>query len=74
MELVSATRVWGAVECIRKVGLQRETSLAVASGPDQKVVRLRAGGAVLISLEALIQGTVAPVVISVLARDGDARV
>jgi len=64
----SATRLWGAIECLRKFGLQRETPLSVAGDCAGEVVRIEAGAYATVSLEATVRGAGHPVVISLLAR------
>jgi enediyne polyketide synthase len=74
----AATRLWGAIECIRKGGLQRETPLLDASIPGERFVRLSAGEHMILSFNLALRGCgdspldTTPLVVSVLARGSDA--
>ncbi|MBW2274105.1 MAG: SDR family oxidoreductase [Deltaproteobacteria bacterium] len=67
----SATRVWGAQECLRKLGLQRETPITLGDAAGEAdCVRFEAGSHSVVSLKARIQGSDEPVVITLMAQAG----
>ncbi|MGY0236638.1 type I polyketide synthase [Longispora urticae] len=66
---VSATRVWGAVESLRKVGRARADLSVGAPGPENWVL-LRAGGARIATFTTALDGISEPVVFTVLV-EGD---
>jgi len=70
----SATRVWGALECARKLGLERETPIAFAGPLDGAALRLRVGRLAALSLSARLAGVDRPLVATLLLRSGDAGV
>ena len=75
---VSATRVWGAVECLRKIGhartqLTAETQVtARGAGPglDRWVV-LRSGAARIATFPTSVENVAAPVVFAMLTEGGE---
>jgi enediyne polyketide synthase len=68
---VAATRVWGAVECLRKTGRAGGAGLAAAGpGPDGWVL-LRAGGARIASMRTRLREVAQPVVFTMLAEGGE---
>ena len=72
----AATRLWGAQECLRKLGLQHGSPLVFIDPPDSTgdYARLHAGHWTVLSLEARIRDSEAPVVITLMARGDDAGV
>jgi enediyne polyketide synthase len=70
----AATRLWGAIECLRKAELQHGTPVTLASGADDEIVLLGAGRAAIASLVAEIDGAPQPVVITLLRRGDDAGI
>ncbi len=75
---VSATRVWGAVECLRKIGYARtqltsETKPAAGgSGPGlERWVVLRCGAARIATFPTSVEGVGAPVVFAMLTEGGE---
>jgi enediyne polyketide synthase len=68
---VSATRVWGAVECLRKIGYAR-TQLTADTRPglDRWVV-LRSGDARIATFPTAVEGVTAPVVFAMLTEGGE---
>jgi enediyne polyketide synthase len=70
---VAATRVWGAVETLRKIG-HATITLADASGPEAgRWVVLSSGNARIASFSTRLQGVTEPVVFTVLAEKGEAE-
>jgi enediyne polyketide synthase len=71
-----ATRVWGAQECLRKLGVQRDSPLLCIERDDLPgaCALLQAGALRVISLEARVRDSQAPVVITLVARGDDAGV
>ena len=70
---VSATRVWGAIECLRKLGVQREVPIVAAvTEPSSALVRFDAGDLAVVSVVAEIPGVALPIVITLLAKGADA--
>ena len=66
---VSATRVWGAVECLRKAGrVLTEPLTADGPGPDRWVY-LRSGGARIAGFATRLHGRVEPAVFTVLSEE-----
>jgi enediyne polyketide synthase len=66
---VAATRVFGAAECLRKAGLQRETPLVPGGSPDADVVRLSAAGVDVLSLLVRFVAAEHPLVVSLLVTE-----
>jgi enediyne polyketide synthase len=70
---VAATRVWGAIEALRKTGHATAT-LADASGPEAgRWAVLSNGGARIASFATSLHGVTEPVVFTMLAEGGDAQ-
>jgi enediyne polyketide synthase len=70
---LAATRVWGAVETLRKSG-HATITLADASGPEaDKWVVLSSGSARIASFATNLHGVTDPVVFTMLAEDGKAE-
>jgi enediyne polyketide synthase len=70
---LAATRVWGAIECLRKTG-HATTTLADASGPEPgRWVVLGSGGARIASFTTSLHGVTEPVVFTMLAEGGEAE-
>jgi enediyne polyketide synthase len=68
----SATRVWGARECLRKLGLPHETPILLRAAVDGELVRFDAGPSAIASLKVRIKAADRPLVITLLARGVDA--
>lgn len=72
---VAATRVWGAIECLRKAGRVLATPLtadepATGLGPGTgRWVLLRSGGARIATFATRLRGRVEPVVFTLLAEE-----
>jgi enediyne polyketide synthase len=66
---VSATRVWGAVECVRKVGRALPWPLVLADARPAGWVLLRSGQASIATFATRLRGQPQPVVFAVLAED-----
>ncbi len=68
---LAATRVWGATECLRKIG-HATITLADASGPEAgRWVVLSSGGARIASFTTSLHGVTEPVVFTMLAEGGE---
>jgi enediyne polyketide synthase len=68
---VGATRVWGAIECLRKVGYATAGPITLARcGPDGWV-EFRAGAARVSSFSAQLRGETSPVIFTILTEGGD---
>ena len=69
---LAATRVWGAIECLRKVGRTGGTGLAAdGAGPGpERWVRLRAGAARIATFATHLRGIEEPVVFTLLSEGG----
>jgi enediyne polyketide synthase len=68
---VAATRVWGGVECLRKVGRAVAGPVTLDdAGPDNWVL-LRAGGAQITSFATHLRNEAAPVVLTILMEGGN---
>lgn len=65
----SATRVWSAIECLRKAGAPAEAPLVLETVSEDRWVLLRSGKGVIASCLAEVRGVDAPVIISVLSQD-----
>jgi enediyne polyketide synthase len=63
----SATRIWGAGECLKKLGLQRETPLTLRLVNGRAIVELEAGSAAILSLVVQLREAERPAVITLLA-------
>jgi len=62
-----ATRVWGAGECLKKRGLQRETPLTLRLVNGSALAELEAGSASILSLVVQLRDAERPAVITLLA-------
>ena len=75
---VSATRVWGAIESMKKLGVQHNAPIVVSPSADlaasPAIVLFDVGGLAIVSVVVEIAGIEDPIVISLLARGVDARV
>ena len=70
---VAATRVWGAIETLRKTG-HATVTLADASGPETgRWAVLSSGGARIASFATSLHGVTQPVVFTILAEGGEAE-
>jgi enediyne polyketide synthase len=70
---VAATRVWGAIECLRKIG-HATVTLTDASGPETgRWVVLNSGSARIASFTTSLHKATEPVVFSMLAEGGEAE-
>jgi enediyne polyketide synthase len=64
----SATRVWGAGECLKKLGSQRETPLTLRTVNGSALAELEAGSASILSLVVKLRGEETPAVITLIAE------
>jgi enediyne polyketide synthase len=64
----SATRVWGAQECMRKLGLQRETPITLRATRGEEELHLEAGAYAVLSLKTRLRGCEQPVVITLIGK------
>ena len=75
---VSATRVWGAIESMKKLGVQHNAPIVVSPSADlaasPAIVLFDVGDLAIVSVVVEIAGIEDPIVISLLARGVDARV
>ncbi len=71
---VSATRLWGASECVRKLGLPRETPITLSTPLGNGALRLHVGRTEMLSFSARLAGADAARIFSLLVRSGDASV
>jgi enediyne polyketide synthase len=68
---LAATRVWAAVECLRKSGRAvADLTAATGPGPDRWVL-LRSGSALVATFPTALRGVADPVVFSMLAQGGE---
>ncbi len=67
---LAATRVWGAVECLRKVGRARIEPITVGEPGTERWVTLRSGSARIATFCTTVQDVAEPVVFTMLAEDG----
>jgi len=67
---VAATRVWGAVECLRKVGRARIEPITVGEPSTDRWVDLRSGSARIATFCTTVHDVAEPVVFTMLAEDG----
>ena len=68
---LAATRVWGAVECLRKVGRARIDPITVGEPRTDHWVTLRSGTARIATFPTTVDGVPDPVVFTMLAEGGD---
>ncbi|HST49792.1 SDR family NAD(P)-dependent oxidoreductase [Jatrophihabitans sp.] len=68
---LAATRVWGAVECLRKVGRARIEPITVGEPGTDRWVTLRAGTARIATFCTTVRDVAEPVVFTMLAEDGN---
>jgi enediyne polyketide synthase len=68
---VSATRVWGALECLRKNGHARTQLIADAKPPLDRWVVLSCGSAKIATFTTAVDAGVDPVVFAMLTDGGD---
>ena len=68
---LAATRVWGAVECLRKVGRARIDPITVDEPRTDPWVSLRSGAARIATFPTTVSGIPDPVVFTMLAEGGD---
>src|SRR5262249_51237071 len=66
----AATRVWGAIECLRKLGRAGGTGLAAAGTGPERWVNLRAGAARISTFATRLRGIADPVVFTMLVEGG----
>jgi len=65
---LSNTRIFGAIECLRKLGRARETPISVSSHPNDPIVRLRAGDDCVLSVAARLRAGGDKLVMTLLAE------
>jgi enediyne polyketide synthase len=68
---LAATRVWGAVECLRKVGRARIEPIAVDEPRADRWVSLRSGTARITTFPTTVRGVSDPVVFTMLTEGGN---
>ncbi|GGU95893.1 polyketide synthase [Streptomyces albospinus] len=68
---LAATRVWGAVECLRKAGHARAQLTVATHRRKDRWVELRAGKARIASFPAMLRGRDEPVVFTILTEGDD---
>jgi len=68
---LAATRVWGAVECLRKVGRARIEPIAVDEPRADRWVSLRSGTARITTFPTLVRGVSEPVMFTMLTEGGN---
>jgi enediyne polyketide synthase len=64
----SATRVWGAGECLKKLGSQRETPLTLRDVNGSTLAELEAGSASILSFVVKLRGAEVPAVITLITE------
>ncbi|MEA2207389.1 MAG: enediyne polyketide synthase, partial [Blastocatellia bacterium] len=67
---LAATRVWGAVECLRKVGRARIEPITVGEPGADRWVNLRSGTARIATFTTTVRDVAEPVVFTMLAEGG----
>jgi enediyne polyketide synthase len=67
---LAATRVWGAVECLRKVGRARIEPITVGEPGADRWVNLRSGSARIATFCTTVRDVAEPVVFTMLAEGG----
>ncbi len=65
---VCATRVWSAIECLRKVGTAGEISLQVDDPPDGNWITLSCGTVRIATVTARVPGAEGVVVVAACTR------
>jgi enediyne polyketide synthase len=68
---LAATRVWGAVECLRKVGRARIEAITVDEPRADRWVSMRAGTARITTFPTTVRDVEDPVVFTMLTEGGD---
>ena len=66
----AATRVWGAVECLKKTGRASHGPLTLDEGSEDPWVLLRSGETRIATLRARLRDVVEPVVFTILTEGG----
>jgi enediyne polyketide synthase len=64
----SATRVWGAGECLKKLGSQRETPVTLRYVNGSTLAEFEAGSASILSFVVQLSGAQLPAVITLIAE------
>jgi enediyne polyketide synthase len=68
---VAATRVWGAVECLRKLGRAKTEPLTAAEPRDDRWVVFRSGAAHIATFPTTLVGVAEPVVFTMSSEGSD---
>ncbi len=68
---LAATRVWGAVECLRKVGRARIEPITLCQPRSDRWVTLRAGAAQIATFSTTVRDVLEPVVFTMLTEGED---
>jgi enediyne polyketide synthase len=66
---VAATRVWSALECLRKAGCSNDAPITLAGTERAGWVTLASGDSRIGALAATVRGRVEPVVFAILAKE-----
>jgi len=68
---VAATRVWGAIECLRKTGRARVDPITAAQPRPDKWIQLRSGTARIATFPTALRGVGEPVMFTMMTESGD---
>jgi enediyne polyketide synthase len=71
---IAATRVWSALECLKKAEIGDSAPLSMLSGQEKGWILFRSGPNLIATFSASVTGRTAPLVVAILAAEQNKRI
>jgi len=71
---IAATRVWSALECLKKAEIGDSAPLSMLPGQENGWVLFRSGPNLIATFSASVTGSTAPLVVAILAAEQNKRI